>query len=644
MTSLSNPPYFDRTLPLIGLWQGLLLWALIFGLDKIDARVTMPLLVFVLLQLVATAPLLWYASAQADVPLRRRAWGVAAISLVVTLLPLGVDGLGDLFKSFEIDSHDDGLRALHLQMHGSWLLGLLSFVSLHLLLGWRTDGWGLDYERLFRLTWRDVVLTVVALTLTGAFFAVLAAGASLLKLIGVNLPWMLLQQPAFDLPVGCMALGAAYALGLARAKMLVVMRHFWLSLTAWFLPLVLAFVLVWTAALPFTGLQALFDTRHAAVLLLGIVAMCVNFANSVCQDGRAPAVFGARVGRFARWAWPALLVVVAVAGWALWLRVAHRGWSADRIWAALVWVIACVYVLGYSASAWRSGPAWLPTIARTNIAAACLTVVGLLAFLSPALSPERLAIHSQLARLHSGQVAPEDFDFEMLANDTVHGGRDALAALAAGTGTPRVEAIARLAREPLASSVSSAAEDNDAVPSEAELRSRLTLLPATGVPDADLLQQLRGATPDAAWQLSQCRSQRYRCAVWLTDLNGDGRDDAVVIAQHREMDHAAAHLMTSNQGHWTSVGSLLAPPAPMPTEADTDSAAAEPQAQDSRDAAVTAAARAADAVGPARPVQLTLDQWIAAIGSRQARAIPPQWRDIEVNGQRWRTQVDESAR
>ena len=636
MTRISKPPYFDRTLPLIGLYQGLLLWALIFGPDALGVRVTMPLLMFVLLQLVATAPLLWYASAQADVPLRRRAWGVAVISLVVTLLPLGVDGLGDLFTSFEVDSHDDGLRALHLQWHGSWLPSVLAFVSLHLLLGWRTDGWGWDYERLFRLTWRDVVLTVVALALTGAFFGVLFAGAGLLRLIGVTLPWTLLQEPAFDLLIGCMALGAAYALGLARAKMLVVMRHFWLSLNAWFLPLVLAFVLVWVAALPFTGLQALFDTRYAAALLLGIVAMCINFANSVFQDGRAPAVFGARVGRFARWAWPALLVVVAVAGWALWLRVAHRGWSADRIWAALAWFIASLYVVGYSVSAWRSGPAWLPTIARTNIMAACVTVVSLLALLSPALSPERLAIHSQLARLHSGRVAPEDFDFQMLANDTVHGGREALATLAAGSGTPRDEAIARLAREPLASSVSSAADDNDSVPTEDQLRSRLTVLPATAAPDADLMQQLRGATQDAAWQLSQCRSQRYRCAVWLTDLNGDGRDDAVVISQHREMDHATAHLMTSNEGRWASVGLLLAPPAPASADAGATTAASE----DGRDPAATAAARAADAARPSRTLELTLDQWIVAIGSRHARPIAPQWRDIEVNGQRWRTQVD----
>ena len=635
MTSLSKPPYFNRTLPLIGLWQGLTLWALILGPDAIGARVTMPLLMFVLLQLVATAPLLWYASAQADVPPRRRVWGVAVITLVATLLALGVDGWGDLFTRFEIDSHDDGLAALHLQPHGSWLLGLLTFVALHLLLGWRTEGWGWDYERLFRLTWRDVVLTVVALALTGAFFGVLAAGAGLLRLIGVTLPWTLLQQPAFDLPVGCMALGAAYALGLARAKMLVVMRHFWLSLTAWFLPLVLAFVLVWVAALPFTGLQALFDTRHAAALLLGIVAMCINFANSVYQDGRAPAVFGARVGRLARWAWPALLVVVAVAGWALWLRVAHRGWSAGRIWAALAWVIASLYVLGYSASAWRSGPAWLPTIARTNIAAACVAVASLLAFLSPALSPERLAIHSQLARLHSGRVAPEDFDFRMLADDTVHGGREALALLAAGSGTPRDKAIARLAREQLAPPVPVTTEDDDAVPSEAQLRTRLTLLPANAVLDADLLQQLRGATPDATWQLSQCRQQRYRCAVWLTDLNGDGRNDAVVVAQHREMNGAYAYAMTARDGHWHMVGDLLAPPGQ----------AATPVREGSLDRAAAAAQAAARAAVPdASGAPLSLDQWIAAIEGQHARPIAPQWRDIEVNGRRWQTQVDEGAR
>ena len=54
--------------------------------------------------------------------------------------------------------------------------------------------------------------------------------------------------------------------------------------------------------------------------------MGFKFANPVYQDGRASNPLGPWLSRLTRWAWPLLLLVVmAAAGWALWLRVQHRG-------------------------------------------------------------------------------------------------------------------------------------------------------------------------------------------------------------------------------------------------------------------------------------------------------------------------------
>lgn len=599
-----TPHYFDRSLPLIGLWQGLTLWALAYGLESVGVLATMPVLQYVLVQMVVTAPLLWYASAQAGMSARRRVLGVLAITAVTALLPLGFDGLGNLFTRVELDSHDSALDLLRVMQHNTWPVVLLTIVSLHLLLGWRTGvhgsaGW--DYERLFRLTWRNAVLGVVALVLTGAFFGVLFAGSGMLRLIGIHQVWALLAQPVFNLAIGGMALGAAFALGLARAKMLVVMRHFWLSLTAWLLPLALAFVLAWVVALPFTGLQTLFDTRHAAVLLLGITALCVNFANSVYQDGLATPVLGAQLGRLVRWAWPALVVVVAVAGWALWLRVAHRGWSADRVWAALVWTVAALYVAGYAASAWRRGAAWLPTIARTNITVASVVVASLLLFLSPALSPETLAVRSQLARLQDPRLAPEDFDFSLLQRHAQIG-RPALQALAARSGTPRDEDIAQRAQQQLDHPGALAEATDNPVLSEAQMRAKVTLLPAGATLDADLMAQLRGTIPGAWGGMVGCRNENYRCVLWFTDLDKDGQNELVLLSQHQTVgDEASASVFTARQGHWELVGPLSAPEN-----------------------------------APA----LTLDQWVAAIQSQQVRPVTPQWPDLEVSGQRWQTRPE----
>ena len=91
------------------------------------------------------------------------------------------------------------------------------------------------------------------------------------------------------------------------------------------------------------------------------------------------------------------------------LLVQHRGWSTDRIWAALIWLLAAIYTLGYSMCAWRRGPAWMHSIGQTNTVATCAAAVRLCLLMTPWLNPENLAVRSQLARLDGDRVAPEEF-------------------------------------------------------------------------------------------------------------------------------------------------------------------------------------------------------------------------------------------
>ena len=588
---------FTWQLPLIGLCQGLLLWALAYGPSLMGFTSHRPGLCYALAGLFWVAPLLWYWTEHSGLPLRRRSAGVVVIALVAALLPVD---LRNLFTSVQGVSR----RAEVLTVVGGdnfWPTGILVILAVHLLLGWRITGArGWDYERLFNLTWRNAVLTAISLALTVAFFGVFAAGAGLLKLIGIDQVRDLLGMQGFKLVMGQVAFGSAFALGLARAEMLVVTRHFWLSLTAWLLPLVLLFVVVWVAMLPFTGLSLLLETRHAALLLLGMTFMGINFANSVYQDGRASNPLGQWLSRLTRWVWPMLLVLVAVAGWALWLRVQHRGWSADRIWAALAWLVAAMYTLGYAMSAWRRGPAWMPSIGRTNTFASCVAAVSLCLLLSPWLSPENLAVRSQLARLDDGRVAPEEFDFSMVHRNVSYG-RPALEILAARSDTPRDKTIALLAREQLTPSERPRVHrsDEDSV-TQAQLLARLKVLPAQATLDEDLLRQLRGTSSEPSWQLDRCRRADYRCAAWKTDMNRDGQPDVLLLVEQEGIVGAGAYVIEQHDGHWQLAGSLR----------DTG--------EDER-----------------RGSPLSLDQWVAAIESKQVKHIVPAWDNLELGGTRW---------
>jgi len=596
-SSAASKARFPWQLPLIGLCQGLLLWAVAYGPALMGSTSSMPGLSSVIAGLFWVAPLLWYWTEQSDLPLRRRSAGVVVIALVAALLPVD---LRNLFTSVQGVSR--GAEVLTVVGGDNfWPMGILVILAVHLLLGWRITGArGWDYERLFNLTWRNAVLTVVSLALTGVFFGVFAAGAGLLKLIGINQMWNLLETQGFQLVMGQAAFGSAFALGLARARMLVVMRHFWLSLTAWLLPLVLLFVVVWVAMLPFTGLSLLLETRHAAVLLLGMTFMGINFANSVYQDGRASNPLGPWLSRLARWVWPVLLVVVAVAGWALWLRVQHRGWSADRIWAALVWLLAAMYTLGYSISAWKRGSAWMPGIGQTNAFTACVAAVSLCLLLSPWLNADNLAVRSQLARLDDGRVAPQEFDFSMVHRNTSYG-RPALEALAARSDTPRNKAIALLAREQLTPSERPRAHrrDDDSV-TQAQLLARLKVLPARATLDEGLLRQLRGVSGESSWHLDRCRLANYRCVAWETDMNRDGQPDVLLLVEQEGIVGAGAYVIEQRDGQWQLAGSLR----------DTG--------EDER-----------------RGSPLSLDQWVTAIESKQVKHTVPIWDDLELGGTRW---------
>lgn len=101
-----------------------------------------------------------------------------------------------------------------------------------------------------------------------------------------------------------------------------------------------------------------------------------------------------------------------LAAYALYLRVAEHGWTHDRIVATACLVVACSYAVGYLLAAARN--AQLGGIARVNIGTSLVIIAVLLALFSPLANPERIAVASQMARLESGKVSAEKFDYAYL--------------------------------------------------------------------------------------------------------------------------------------------------------------------------------------------------------------------------------------
>jgi len=402
---------------------------------------------------------------------------------------------------------------------------VLGFVSLHLLCGFdfQTRRW--DYARLFHASWRNGILLATAAAMTGLVWLVLLAGAGLMQLIGVRWIMDLIREPAFAFPVTGVVSASAFAMGLVRASLTESIRRFQLSIASWLLPLALSFGVLWVLALPWTGLEALFQTRKATLMMLGFTTLAVVFSNCAYQDGQVGWPYPRWLSLATQAAWLSLLPVVAIAWWALGLRIDQHGLTELRLWASLSATLAGIYAIGYALS-WRDTGRWMEGIARTNIAAALVLCGGLLAFLTPLGNVQRLAVQSHLRHLAAAEDAAEP-DWRYLRWQSGRFGREALAAMASGQGVPPSRPWARQASEALAQTSRYAAKPSPVELNEPTLREKFVVLPeGKALPESFVQHVLSSAQP---WEFRDCLGAKAPCAFWLGDLDDDGADEIVLF-------------------------------------------------------------------------------------------------------------------
>jgi hypothetical protein len=303
-----------------------------------------------------------------------------------------------------------------------------------------------SHGEMFAEASRTFLQLALAGVFVGVFWLVLYAGDQLFKLVRIEFLGELLQRNWFAYPATSLAFAAALTLADARPAVINGIRSVVVALFSWLLPVVALIVLVFLAGLPFVSLEALWKSRMSAGLLLGMSAALAFFLNCATQsgaDGQPPA----GVRRIAAiCAALEILPLVALAAWGLSLRVGQYGWSADRVTAAATMAVAGVAGIGYALAAIPRG-AWLKRVEPTNLAVAYVFVLVMVGLHTPLADPARLMVADQLARLRSGAVAPDEFDFAALKFDGARWGNAALAALAEDPGA--TEAVRSKAKDAL---------------------------------------------------------------------------------------------------------------------------------------------------------------------------------------------------
>ena len=380
--------------------------------------------------------------------------------------------------------------------------------------------WIAAFPTYFDTAWKAGVQLALSIGFTVAFWLLLFLGAALFKVIGLAFLGDLIGREWFSIPVTTLMFAVAAHLTDVRDGLIRGVRSVVLMLLSWLLLLMTLLAAGFLAALPFTGLQGLWDTGSATALVLAAAAALIILINTAYQDGRADNLppFALRVA--VRVAAVLLTPLVIIAFWGLFLRIGQYGLTPDRIIAFACALIGAAYAAGYGYAAlspfWRKTSAWMRPLERTNVATAVLEVAVIFALFSPVADPARLSVADQMARLERGAVSPDRFDFAFLRFESGKAGTTALATL---TRSSNAE-TARLAQEAqVAKSAFSLRDMNLERPVEIETWPAGTVLPPAFMASTGRRQSLQvcyGATD---------------CVATLRDLDDDGSAEILVTTE-----------------------------------------------------------------------------------------------------------------
>jgi hypothetical protein len=303
----------------------------------------------------------------------------------------------------------------------------------------RDHGRRLPYTALFENAWDNALTLAATLFYVGVSWLILWLWAALFDMVGISFFRAMFREPEFWYPVTGMLTGAGIVLARHQAGALHAVLRVCLALGRALLPLIAILTLVFLPTLLFTGLQPLWDTRRATLLLLLLVFGTVVLVNAVLHDGTGLGGYRSAARRLMGAALLTLPVYATLALVALAMRVKQYAWTVDRLWGAIAVFVALAYALSYAASVLvpRKGErfGWL---APANTAMAVLVATILLLVQSPLLDLRKITVSSQLAR-HAAQL--DKLDFAYLRFDLGRHGYEAVVAL---KDDPRVKASAAL--------------------------------------------------------------------------------------------------------------------------------------------------------------------------------------------------------
>ena len=275
------------------------------------------------------------------------------------------------------------------------------FIILFFAQTWLNEGRrSFSYTKLFNASWQNYLTVKLAGLFVGVSWGLLSLCAHLFKAIDIHFFYDLFFSPKFAWPATGFLVGCGIVLFRDQTYLVETIRRVLRLLIQGLLVAVAVIALLFLAALLFTGLRPLLATKHSTLLILGLVAIILFFICVVYQDGQDEVTYAKPLDLIIKAALLSLPIYLAIATYALSLRVVQYGWTHDRLWAALVLGLLAGFAASYAYALLRYRSKWMPTFTRINrtMALVVALVCGLTA--TPVLDLNRISAASQVARFN----------------------------------------------------------------------------------------------------------------------------------------------------------------------------------------------------------------------------------------------------
>jgi energy-converting hydrogenase Eha subunit A len=533
---------------LAGLAQGIVLYWLYHASKNAVWPATAPFVMVPLAMLALILPVLLISSVGHLAPRKAGIWLLTALAILLAI-SLNDAWRGQTARPFL--GNWEG-KAVYSPSETLVFFGLLFFFIAQALVlaGARANRRVASYDTYFETAWKLAIQLMFSVLFVGALFLVLFVGAELFMLVKLRFLRELMRESWFNVPVICSAFSCAMHITDVRPAIVRGIRTLLLVLMSWILPVAVVIMAGFLCSLPFTGLTALWETRHATSVLLSAAALLVALINAAFQNGDASVALPLRVS--ARTAAILILPIVAVGVYALGLRVGQYGWTSDRVIAAACLLVAACYAIGY---AWAASQydTWLRPISTVNVLAAFLVLAVLVALFTPIADPARISVNNQMARLEKGKTKAAEFDFRYLRFEGGRYGRAALEELKQRRSGADAALLQREAGAALALTDKDRWSQPKRFTAPVSVAANLTAWP-TGV-------QLPASFLAQKWETVADRdkpdcltSKNEKCDALVLDVNGDGKPEILLIDSPEPR---AGRVYAENAGGVWSVISTL---------------------------------------------------------------------------------------